>query len=242
MRVVLLSDAHLGGPDDPNQVRLLAFLEALECDRLCLLGDIFQHWWHFGREPFAAYAPVVAALRRFPLTFVPGNHDFLAAEWFRDELGAEVGAEISTCWDGLRVHLSHGDAADTSRGYRTASAVLRGRPFRTLVDTLGPKRGWGLLARIAGKPHGVPDARLLLAQERIAAGLLATHDLVVMGHTHAPSCERLGAGTYVNLGDWVRWHTWLLVEDGVVTLLRRTPEGDRPLGGSLVSTEASAGR
>ena len=32
MRVALLSDAHLGGPDDPNQARFLAFLERLEAE------------------------------------------------------------------------------------------------------------------------------------------------------------------------------------------------------------------
>lgn len=228
MRVALLSDAHLAGPDDPNQAQVVAFLSTLQVDRLCLLGDIFQHWWHFGREPFAQYRPVVEALRRFPITFVPGNHDFLAAEWFRAELAAEVGATLSTVWDGLRVHLSHGDEADTSRGYQLASAALRGRPFRAFVDTLGPERGWRFLGRVAGHPGGVPDGRLLLVQRSIAEGLLAGHDLVVMGHTHAPSHDRLGSGAYVNLGDWVRWHTWLLVEDGVPTLFRHGPEGDRP--------------
>src|SRR5690349_15967399 len=118
MRVALLSDAHLQGPDDPNQQRLLRFLATLEVDRICLLGDIFQHWWHFGERPFPAYEPVVTALRRFPLTFVPGNHDFHAARYFRDALGAEVAPVVTTRWDGLPVHLSHGDEVDASPGYR----------------------------------------------------------------------------------------------------------------------------
>lgn len=225
MRVALLSDAHLHGPDDPNQARLLDFLATLEVDRLCLLGDIFQHWWHFGAEPFAAYDPVVAALRRFPLTFVPGNHDFHAARFFRDVLGAEVGPVLTPTWDGLRAHLSHGDAADTSLGYRAASAVLRGRPFAALVDTMGPDRAWRFLGRLAGRPHGTPDPTLLAAQEATARDRLGAHDLVVVGHTHAPGLRALPGGTFVNLGDWVRWHTWLLVEDGRPTLYRRGDDG-----------------
>jgi UDP-2,3-diacylglucosamine hydrolase len=219
MRVALLSDAHLAGPDDPNQARLLAFLDGLAVDRLCLLGDIFQHWWHFAGAPFAAYRPVVDALRRFPLTFVPGNHDFHAPAFFRDRLGATVATVVEEEWDGLPVHLAHGDEVDRSVGYRTLSTVLRGRPFAALVDGLGPDRAWRFLGRIAGHPAGSPDPALCAAQQARARAILARRGgLVAFGHTHAPGLHALREGVYVNLGDWVRHHTWLLVEDGVPSL------------------------
>lgn len=235
MRVALLSDAHLAGPDDPNQQRLVRFLATLEADRLCLLGDIFQHWWHFGRTPFAAYAPVLDALRRFPLVFVPGNHDFHAARYFCDELGAEVAPVVTTRWDGLAVHLSHGDEVDASLGYRTLSAVLRGRVFATAVDALGPDRAWRFLSRVAGTPSGAPDASLCAAQlDQARARVAEGYGLVVSGHTHAPGVHVLpGGGTYVNVGDWVTHHTWLLVADGRPTLFQRRDDGtDRSYGGS----------
>ncbi len=227
MRVALLSDAHLMGPDDPNQQRLLRFLATLEVDRLCLLGDLFQHWWHFrargGRpDPFPAYAPVVDALRHFPLTFVPGNHDFHAARYFREVLGAEVGPTLTPTWDGLAVHLSHGDEVDTSLGYRTLSALLRGRAFAKAVDTLGPARAWRFLRHVSGHPAGSPDPDLCAAQ--VEAARLRVGEgfgLVVSGHTHAPGVHPLPGGVYVNLGDWVTHHTWLLVDGGHPTLLRR---------------------
>ncbi len=203
------------GPDDPNQQLLLAFLERLEVDELCVLGDIFQAWWHYGGDPFPEYRPVVDALRRFRVSFTPGNHDFHAPQFFAAELGATVGRTLTPRWDGLRVHLSHGDSADRSMGYAAASALLRGRPFATLMDTLGPTRGWQLLNRLAGHPHGGPDPRLIGEQLRQARVLLEDHDLVVMGHTHAPGVYRSERGTFVNLGDWVMHHSWLLVDDGV---------------------------
>ncbi|MDP2305566.1 MAG: UDP-2,3-diacylglucosamine diphosphatase [Pseudomonadota bacterium] len=230
MRVALLSDAHLAGPDDPNQHRLLRFLDTLAVDRLCLLGDIFQHWWHFGGSPFPAYVPVIEALRRFPVTFVPGNHDFHAARFFRDVLHAEVAPVVTPRWDGVAIHLSHGDEVDTSIGYRALSAVLRGRLFARGVDALGPERAWRFLSSMSGTPSGTPDAALCAAQladarARVADGV----GLVVSGHTHAPCHHELPGGAYVNLGDWVTHHTWLLVEDGRPTLLQRSDDGaDRP--------------
>jgi UDP-2,3-diacylglucosamine pyrophosphatase LpxH len=218
MRVVLLSDAHLRGPGDPNQRRLLAFLAGLRCDRLVLLGDVFHHWWHFGDEPFDAYRPVVDALVGFDLVFVPGNHDFHAGDWLARHRGARVGERLGESWDGLSVHLAHGDEVDRSVGYRAASAVLRSPMFDAAMQALGPERAWRVLGRIAGAPGGAPNAALVEAQRALASSLDA--DLVVFGHTHAPCLEDTPRGKWANLGDWVTHHTWLEVADGVPALRR----------------------
>lgn len=216
MRVAVLSDAHLAGPDDPNQSLLLRFLDGLQVDRLCVAGDLFHHWWDFGGVPFPEYAPVADALRRFDVAYVPGNHDWRAAAFFG---GTPV---VRETWDGLRVYVAHGDEVDRTAGYRAASALLRSVAFARVVEALGPARAWRFLARVAGRVGaGTPDARLCEAQRMRATELLGEGaDLVVFGHTHAPGVHALPRGTYVNLGDWVRHHTWLLVEDGSVDLRR----------------------
>ncbi len=219
MRVVLVSDAHLNGPDDPNQAHFIAWLARLpSVDRLCILGDLFQHWWDFQGEPFAAYKPVVAALADFPLSFVPGNHDWRAGEWLKSYLKADSGASLRYTWDGLRVHLAHGDAADTSRGYAVISRILRGPTFATLMDRLGPQPGWKLLAKIAGKPHSYRPAhpQLLAAQHRLAEEILREEavDLVAFGHSHHPELVQLPGGLYANLGDRLHHHSELWVVDG----------------------------
>ncbi len=223
MRVVLVSDAHLNGPNDPNQAQFIAWLARLpSVDRLCILGDLFQHWWDFQGEPFVAYKPVVAALADFPLSFVPGNHDWRAGEWLKANLKADTGTSLRYTWDGLRVHLAHGDAADTSRGYALISRLLRGPSFAALMDRLGPERGWQLLAKIAGKPHRYRPANplLLAAQRRIAEQLLEEEDvdLVAFGHSHSPELVQLRGGMYANLGDRLHHHSELWVVEGVPEL------------------------
>ncbi len=228
MRVVLVSDVHLGGPDDPTQAEFLEFLRTLECDRLMLLGDIFQHWWHFptgiwacfarasATKPtiFREYEPVIEALSRFNVGFVPGNHDFCASSYFPSS-----GPVVLETWDGTRVHLTHGDEVDVSFGYGVVSEIVRGRLFGAVVTCLGPRRAWRFLSAIAHPPRGEPDTALVdlqrvLAARRIAAGA----DLVVMGHTHAPELTRVGSGWFANLGDWVSHRTYLVVEGGVPRL------------------------
>lgn len=220
MRVVIFSDAHVLGPDDPTHAALARWIATVEADALVLGGDVFQHWWHFDDAPFPAYAPLVEALlaRRLPLTVLPGNHDFAAPRFFARHGATVPGPDgwVRTSWDGRRVALHHGDLADDSAGYALATTLLRGRPFGALVDTLGPERGWRFLGRLTGHGKATPNPALVARQRACAVAALGGADLVVFGHTHAPSVEAVGGGTWANSGEWPR--SWLVVEDGVPRL------------------------
>lgn len=215
------SDLHLRGRDDPSQARFCAWLDDAQVDRICLVGDIFDHWWHFGARPFDDYTPVIDRLRGRSLAFVPGNHDFHAASFFGEELGATVGVELVESWDHRRVELLHGDHVDRSAGYRLAAGVLRGPAFAGLVDRLGPARAWAFLRRLAGEPGGTPSPRLVALQRadaraRIAAGA----DLVIMGHTHAAGIHGFGRAAFINLGDGLVHRSYVVVADGLPTMLQ----------------------
>lgn len=223
MRVALVSDAHLAGPEDPGQRRLLAWLAGLEADRLVLGGDLFERWWHFGDTPFSAYAEVVEALRPWAgrLVVLPGNHDFHAPAFFARALGAAVPGPdglLRETWDGLPVVLEHGDAADTSAGYRLLSAALRGPAFDAALRRMGPDRAWRFLGRLVGRGRVEPAPWLVAAQRARAARLAPPGGLVVMGHSHAPTLEPAAEGRWLNLGAWLELGTWATVQDGVPRL------------------------
>lgn len=218
MRVVLVSDCHLAGADHPATRDFLGWLAAIEADRLVLLGDVFQAWWHFGDAPAPACRPVAEALcaRGIPLCVLPGNHDFHAPAWFARHAGATVGDSLRLALDGRSVHLEHGDGVDRSLAYRALTAALRGPVFARAIGALGPTRGWALIERIAGQPAGRPDPHLIAAQHARARSLGV--DVVVMGHTHAPEHTRFPEVEFLNLGDWVTHRTWGVIEDGNVRL------------------------
>lgn len=223
MRLVVVSDAHLLGPEDPEQQAFCAWLRGLEADELVLLGDILHAGWSWAGQPHPRHAEVFVALeevrtRGAEISLVPGNHDF----GLRPEGIAVHGVHRRRC-DGTGLLLAHGDEPDRTLGYRGLSAVLRGRPFGALVDALGHERGTALLDRLAGARHGpevaAPEA-LVAAQRAWAADALEDPDLdgVIMGHSHVLGEVSLPGGTLWHTGAWLGLRSWLDVVDGTARL------------------------
>jgi UDP-2,3-diacylglucosamine pyrophosphatase LpxH len=230
MRAVLLSDAHIDRLDDHVQERLVAFLEALDADRLVLLGDTFHRWWALPGI-FPAYLPTVEALRRLvrrgtAVDLVLGNHDFAFHPALARELGFGIHEHLALDLDGLHMLACHGDQAVGSRRYRAYHTFLRGRPFDVALRLAGPRRAWALLGRLAGSPEkeGRCPERLLEAQRSYARRQLAMgFDLVVMGHSHCPDHQRWPEGQYVNAGSFRDPGSWVEILDGEVCLREQAP-------------------
>lgn len=204
-----MSDLHIAGPGCPRQDAFLRFLSTLECDRLYLCGDVFEHWWHWGERPFVQYQQVVEALSRFPLAVLPGNHDWLAPEFFHRVLGANVGDRglLREDWAGTSAIVAHGDQADGSVGYALACALLRGPVFRAVVDRMDNDQAWRFLGRLTGHGDVRPNPALIAAQEAWADA--QGTDIAVWGHTHAPRVTRSGGRVFANIGDGVAHRTWV---------------------------------
>lgn len=214
----MISDAHLDGLADPNQARLVTLLDELDVRDVFLLGDIFQWWWGRRDAAYQAHLPLMDAIGRLQardvgVHFVPGNHDFGAADFFT-ELGVVVSSRVDVELSGQRFVLMHGDEADDSLGYALTRRVLRGPEYRLAMRLLGPERAQRIGLGLAGASYvGEPNASLVAAQKELAQELLSDADVVVLGHSHAPGVHTLEGGTYVNLGDFLHHHTWLAVTD-----------------------------
>lgn len=220
VHLVVVSDAHLLGPDDPEQQALGAMLDGLRCDVLVLLGDILHAGWTWDGQPHPRYQPFFAAVeavvaRGIEVRWVPGNHDFGVEPPGGVRLMGAHRIEV----DGVGVLLAHGDEPDRDLGYRALSRVLRGPVFGALVHRLGPERGTRLLDRLAGPRHPAdasPPEALVTAQRAWATGRLRADDvdLVVMGHSHVLGEVPLPGGAIVHTGAWYGLRSWLEIVDG----------------------------
>ena len=246
---VLVSDVHVDGPTCSRQAAFLRFLAGLDSaapPRLVLLGDIFHVWWCHADQPFVQFAPVLAALADFPLVCLAGNHDFHAPRYFGAKGAviadhpAAIGSRISVQLGELHTMLTHGDEVDTSLGYRGLHAVIRSPAFDFALGAAGPETGWRFLHRLAGHAKGAPWPDAIAKQHALAATLVSVppepgsplstrtapgaagdvHELVAMGHTHAPEIREHPGFTFLNTGDWVEHRTYATVTGSVVELHR----------------------
>lgn len=247
MNTLLFADVHLDATDTRAHHEFIAFLRAIDTDRIrrvVILGDLFDFWFEYRYAIFAGYFHVLRGLadlrdRGVELHLVCGNHDFWAGAFLRTELGIHIHDKPVELSFGPRTALLvHGDGINPKDwSYRLYKRVARARPVIALFRMVHPD--WAMrLAR--GVSHGsramthVEDratgsevcAQRDYAQYVLAAGSV---DTVICGHTHHPLIEEHGGphapGLYINPGDWMQNRTYV-TWDGARFALHEFHAGD----------------
>lgn len=197
MALAIVADAHLDGPGGAAGplIEQLRGLPAAGCERLLLMGDLFQAWVGFPQfEPpgLGELLAVVSGLRArgIRVDYLEGNRDFFLADSAYSTFFDFVGDEIAFTSGGVRYLAVHGDGLDDkdvqyrlwrratkSLPVRLAMRWLPARLARRLVDSTERK-----LAQTNFKHRlAIPTAAI----ERFAARRLpAGHDVLLLGHFH----------------------------------------------------------
>ncbi|HEY4613654.1 MAG TPA: UDP-2,3-diacylglucosamine diphosphatase [Bacteroidota bacterium] len=237
-KTYFFSDAHLGlgsKEDELSKERaLVRFLDLVERDgeHLFIVGDLFDYWFEYNsvvpKGYFRLFAKLAALTERgIGITYVAGNHDFWLKNYFQDELGIRIFLDpIERTINGKRFYIHHGDGlSNNDTGYRILKRILRNRVNIFLFSLLPPDpasaiaRGLSRTSRRhVGKRTFEENDMTQFAKTKIEQG----YDYVVMGHNHASLFQTVprnnGAGTYVNLGDWITERTYAVFDGKKLTL------------------------
>ncbi len=226
LRTVWISDLHLGTPGCRAEA-LLAFLRAVECDTLYLVGDIIDGWqlrrqWYWPQ----AHNDVVQKLLRKArkgtrVVFVPGNHDEFARKYLGHSFGGVEVVEdcLHTLLDGRTLWVTHGDLFDgviqcakwlAYVGDWAYELTLRvNRHFNSLRTRLGLPY-WSLSKYLKLKVKRavsyVGDFEAAVVREARGRGVQG----VVCGHIHHAEMRVIDGLLYCNDGDWVESLTALV--------------------------------
>ena len=212
----VLSDAHLGAAPPETERDLLALLRRLPEDARSLVinGDLFDFWFEWRHAVPRAGVRVLGALARLrdegiPVLWIAGNHDCWGGEVLRDDLGLDyhVGLWRGSAggWDTV---VEHGDGlrAKEDAPYRRLRTVLRHpwsiRTFRWLHPDLGT---WLALRSSHTsrnmRPRDGGEGLRAVANARLAAA--DAPELLVFGHSHVTTLERLHGRVFANPGAWM---------------------------------------
>lgn len=218
--IYFVSDIHLGLFDRKQDIiREDLFLEFLtkikdDCDKLYLVGDIFDYWFDYKTViPKFFYRTLSALydLRKIcEIEFVIGNHDFGHNGFFVNELDIPIyGSDIERLHHGKKFYISHGDGKDPKdKGYLLLKKIMRAQASLALYLKLHPNIGIKLASSssktsrdyTSKKDFGDENAMLDFAKHKIDTGF----DYVIMGHRHKAEITTYKSGLYVNLGEWIR--------------------------------------
>jgi UDP-2,3-diacylglucosamine hydrolase len=228
----IVSDAHLGVASPAIERSFVSFLRGLEGEARSLVinGDLFDFWFEWKsvipRRSFRALA-ALAELRDagLEILWVAGNHDC----WGGDVLREDVGVSYTLGpWEGevggWRTRIEHGDGLreKEDRGYRLIRPIMRNRfaikAFRLLHPDWATSLALG--SSSASRTYRARDegrGLRALAKEHLAGH--TDLDLLVYGHSHVATLERMDSGAvFGNAGSWLDAPTYLRLTDEAVEL------------------------
>lgn len=216
MAVALIADAHLGGPGGPAEplVEQLLALPEQNCQRLVLMGDLFQAWIGDGRYETPEITAVVEVLRRLrdaglPADYIEGNRDFFLRTSPWADAFRTITTELSFEVDGVRYLAVHGDGLDRRDWqYRFWRRVSKSAPSRFLMGRV-PRRFARHLVRSADERLSQTNQRhkrdiprqviCRYAEERLAGH---SHDVLLLGHFHEERRWEVEGGRVWLLDAW----------------------------------------
>jgi len=170
------------------------------------------------------YVLVQAGVR---VIYIPGNHDLWPGHYFSEQLGIELpGDPVVVTHQGKRLHITHGDTFRTDWKFKLSRYVLKHPIAIALFRLLHPDFGNWLATSTSnfsdkrtkrGHQQTIQQAHLTYvsgAEKLIQSGI----DLVVCGHYHHLKKTAIQNGTLVILGDWMRYDSYAVLENGDMTL------------------------
>ena len=239
----VFSDAHLGAAPEETERDLLAFLRGLPADARSVVinGDLFDFWFEWRHAVPRAGVRVLGELARLreggiPVLWIAGNHDCWGGSVLRDDLGLDyhVGPWRGDVggWDTL---IEHGDGLRDREDapYRRLRTVLRHPVAVWLFRWMHPDLGTWIALRSSHtsrnmRPSDGGEGLRKVAEERL--GESGAPALLIFGHSHLPTLERLRGGVFANPGAWMDAPRFLRIVPERIELLRWTADGNVPEG------------
>lgn len=234
----VFADAHLGEAPAETERDLLAFLRGLPSDAksVAINGDLFDFWFEWRHVVPRSGLRVVAELSRLrdagiAVTWIAGNHDCWGGEVLRDDLGLDyhIGPWRGMLggWDTM---IEHGDGlrANEDAPYRRMRAVLRHPLSKRLFRWIHPDWGTAIARRSSHtsrnmRPRDGGEGLRKVAELRLAAA--GAPELLIFGHSHVATLERMHARVFANPGAWLDEPRFLRVVPERVELRRWNGRG-----------------
>jgi UDP-2,3-diacylglucosamine hydrolase len=221
MTTLFISDLHLEAERPDIAKQFLDFLktDAMECEELYILGDLFEAWVG-DDDPNTHYFTIKRALRKIsdagiPIYFMHGNRDFMIGNEFANETGVEILKDPHRVdMYGRKALLSHGDILCTDDvQYQKVRVMVRDPEWQRKMRAKPLKERLRIAAE--ARRHSLEQTinmslEIMDVNQNAVEQLIREHDVDILlhGHTHRPGVHTVDLGRRkaqrIVLGDWYR--------------------------------------
>jgi len=247
-KIYFISDFHLGAPDPASSLErekmIVKFLDEIKNDasEIFLVGDMFDFWYEYKRVVPRGYTRLLGKLAELSdagvsMHFFVGNHDMWMKDYFLKELNIPVYFEPMTFErNGKKFLIGHGDGLGPGdHGYKRLKKIFRNPVCQWLFGILPPVFGLGLANYLSHRSRRMTTEETFLGEEKEWL-IIHSKDVLkknfynyfVFGHRHLPIDYRLSdESRYINLGDWIRYFTYAVLEGSTMELKSYTGNDDK---------------
>ncbi len=219
-------------------MQFLRNLDLHACERICLLGDVFDFWLADHALLVRRYQKVVSALEDlkragWQILFFEGNHDLHLQSFWSRRLGIDVFTEAQYfTFEGYEFRLEHGDLINLNDlAYLRYRRFVRRPLLRFLANHL-PGFFWQAVgdfmsrkSRERGRGRAIDSEalRAMIRQHAARAYRESPFDFIITGHMHVDDDFTFSAQgktpRSINLGSWLNHPHVTIFEDGQFTRL-----------------------
>lgn len=225
-KIYFASDFHLGvdayTTSAIREKKIVRWLDSIaaEARELYLVGDVFDHWYEYGKTVPKGYVRLFGKLAEFrdrgiPVSFFTGNHDMWMFRYFEEEFGIPIHrGPVLREIDGKKFMIGHGDGLGPGdHGYKLIKALFANKLAQGAFRWLHPDIGLWLMKFFSVKSRqytgdensfGPPENEWLVqfCEEDSRSNDI---DCYIFGHRHLPVDYLLsnGKSRYINLGEWM---------------------------------------
>ncbi len=238
-KIYFASDFHLGVEDsDTREKKIIQWLTdcSVDASHIYLVGDIFDFWFEYKYVVPKGHVRFLAKLHELrdagiEIFIFSGNHDVWYKDYFETEFDIPVyHAPIRVEHFGKKLEIGHGDGLGPGDyGYKFLKSVFRNPIAQYLFSLVPTDWAYGLANYFSGKSRQYtaeekflgPDKEWLIhhCESVLADG--EEIDYFIFGHRHMPIRHILsnGKSEYINLGDWIVYDSFAVMDNSGVQLI-----------------------
>ncbi|MES2558514.1 MAG: UDP-2,3-diacylglucosamine diphosphatase [Bacteroidota bacterium] len=245
-KIYFASDFHLGVPDHASSLerekRVVRWLDEVSKDAsdIYLVGDLFDFWFEFKAVVPKGFTRLLGKMSEISdkginLHVFHGNHDLWMFGYFEQEIGCKVYPKpVTVELLGKKFHIAHGDGLGPGQTFfKFILGIYRNYFFQRLFAFFHPNIGITVANWFShrSKQQTFTEDQVYLGDDKEYLMLYAkeqvkqddTIDYVILGHRHLPFDKKMGETHVINLGDWMRYNTYVVYDGKTVEL--KTYEG-----------------